>query len=556
MSGGCNFHVNVLSGQIDRFKRTKSLLKIVIAEKISAAAVEELKEPGWSVLTADQLDGKLGDHLESADALIVRSAVQADAELLSHARKLRVIGRAGVGVDNIDLEAATRQGIAVMNTPGANAVAVAEQTLGMMLAMARHLCRADALMHAGQWEKKSLQGTELRGKTLGIAGLGRIGMEVARRARAFGMEVVGHDPFVSVSVAKEQGIRLTSLDELYAAADYITLHVGLTPQTTGMISQAAIKKMKKGVRLVNCARGELVNEADLADALKQGHVAAAALDVFADEPLKNSPLLAMENVILTPHIGGSTFEAQEAVGVQIAQQVREYLKHGVIQNAVNVPSVSAEEYAEMHPYIVLAERMGAFLAQISEGSIEEISLRYSGHIAEWKTELIRNAAIKGILNQTLDEKANLVNAASLADSRGLRVHEAHKSKVSTGGAGSVLSIFLKSSKEEHMVKGAVLRGTAPRLLHIDDIDVEAPLERDLIYLRNRDVPGVIGKVGTILGEGEINIADFSLGRRGTESSSEREAIAVVHVDGPVPDDVLKKLEGIPAVRQAKAVRLF
>jgi D-3-phosphoglycerate dehydrogenase len=531
-------------------------LKIVIAEKISAAAVEELKEPGWSVLTADKLDGKVSDHLESADALIVRSAVQADAELLSHAKKLRVIGRAGVGVDNIDLEAATRQGIAVMNTPGANAVAVAEQTMGMMLAMARHLCRADALMHAGRWEKKSLQGTELRGKTLGIAGLGRIGMEVARRARAFGMEIVGHDPFVSVSVAKDQGIRLTSLDELYEVADYITLHVGLTPQTTGMINQASLKKMKKGVRLVNCARGELVNEADLAEALKQGHVAAAALDVFVDEPLKNSPLLAMENVILTPHIGGSTFEAQEAVGVQIAQQVREYLKHGVIQNAVNVPSVSAEEYAEMHPYIVLAERMGAFLAQISEGSIEEISLRYSGHIAEWKTELIRNAAIKGILNQTLDEKANLVNAASLADSRGLRVHETHKAQASTGGAGSVVSILLKSSKEEHMVKGAVLRGTASRLLHIDDIDVEAPLERDLIYLRNRDVPGVIGKVGTILGEGEINIADFSLGRRGTEASSEREAIAVVHVDGPVPDDVLRKLEEIPAVRQAKAVRLF
>src|SRR6266446_5508277 len=395
----------------------------------------------------------------------------------------------------------------------------------MMLAMARHLCRADLLMHAGKWEKKSLQGTELRGKTLGIAGLGRIGMEVARRARAFGMEVVGHDPFVSVSVAKEQGIRLAGLDDLYAAADYITLHVGLTPQTTGMINEAALKKMKKGVRLVNCARGELVYEAALVQALKAGHVAAAALDVFADEPLKNSPLQTMENVILTPHIGGQTYEAQEAIGVQIAQQVREYLKHGVIQNA--------------------------------EGSIEEISLRYSGHIAEWKTELIRNGAVKGILNQTLDEKANLVNAASLAEERGLKVHEAHKAKASTGGAGSVLSIFLKSSKEEHMVKGAVLRGTLPRLLHIDGIDVEAPLERDLIFLRNRDVPGVIGRVGTILGEGEINIADFSLGRRSAEASSEpREAIAVVHVDGPVPDDVLKKLEEIPAVRQAKAVRLF
>jgi D-3-phosphoglycerate dehydrogenase len=532
-------------------------LKIVIAEKISPAALEELKEPGWTIVTADQVGENLSKHLESADALIVRSAVQADEALLSHATRLRVVGRAGVGVDNIDLDAATRQGIAVMNTPGANAVAVAEHTLGMMLAMARHLCRADALMHAGKWEKKSLQGSELRGKTLGVAGLGRIGMEVARRARAFGMEVVGHDPFVSVAVAKEQGIRLASLDDLYAAADYITLHVGLTPQTTGMINQAAIKKMKEGVRLVNCARGELVHEADLVEALKRGHVAAAALDVFTEEPLKQSPLMAMENVILTPHIGGATHEAQEAVGVQIAQQVREYLKHGVIQNAVNVPSVSAEEYAEMRPYIALAERMGAFLAQISEGSIEEISLRYSGHIAEWKTDLIRNAAIKGILNQSVDEKANLVNAASLAETRGLRVHEAHKAKASTGGAGSVLSILLKSSKEEHMVKGAVLRGTAPRLLHIDDIDVEAPLERDLIYLRNRDVPGVIGKVGTILGEAEINIADFSLGRRSTETSGEpREAIAVVHVDGPVPDGVLKKLEEIPAVRQAKAVRLF
>jgi D-3-phosphoglycerate dehydrogenase / 2-oxoglutarate reductase len=533
-------------------------VKIIVAEKISASAIAQLQEPGWTVLTADQLDGKLPEHLESADALIVRSAVQADAKLLEHAKKLRVIGRAGVGVDNIDLEAATHKGIAVMNTPGANAVAVAEQTLGMMLAMARHLCRADALMHAGKWEKKSLQGTELRGKTLGIVGLGRIGMEVARRARSFGMELVGHDPFVSVSVAKEQGVRVVGLDDLYAAADYITLHVGLTPQTTGMINAASIAKMKKGVRLVNCARGELVNEADLAQALKSGQVASAAIDVFAEEPPKNSPLVSLENVILTPHVGGSTHEAQEAVGVQIAQQVREYLKHGVIQNAVNVPSVSAEEYAEMQPYIVLAERLGAFVAQVSEGTIEEISIRYSGHIAEWKTELIRNGAIKGILNQALEESANLVNAATIAQERGLRVQESHKAKASTGGAGSVLSIFLKSSKEEHMVKGAVLHETAPRLLHVDGIDVEAPLERNLIYLRNRDVPGVIGKVGTILGEESINIANFSLGRPNAEKESGegREAIAVVHVDGVVPDDVLAKLRKIPAVQTAKAVRLF
>lgn len=532
-------------------------MKIIVAEKISGSAIAELQEPGWIVLTADQLDGKLAEHLQSADALIVRSAVQADAKLLEHATKLRVIGRAGVGVDNIDLDAATHKGIAVMNTPGANAVAVAEHTLGMMLAMARHLCRADALMHAGKWEKKSLQGTELRGKTLGIIGLGRIGMEVARRARAFGMDLVGHDPFVSVAVTKEQGIRLMDLDTLYAAADYITLHVGLTPQTTGMINAASMAKMKKGARLVNCARGELVNEADLAQALKKGHVAAAALDVFGDEPPKNSPLLALENVVLTPHVGGSTHEAQEAVGVQIAQQVKEYLKHGVIQNAVNVPSVSAEEYAKMQPYIVLAERMGAFLAQVSEGRFEEISIRYSGHIAEWKTDLIRNGAVKGILNQALEEKANLVNAATIASERGLRVLESHKGKASTGGAGSVLSIFLKTSSEEHMVKGAVLHETAPRLLHVDGIDVEAPLERNLIYLRNRDVPGVIGRVGTILGEESINIADFSLGRRTEESPDQpREAIAVVHVDGQVSDVVLDKLKKIAAVQQAKAVRLF
>lgn len=533
-------------------------MKIIVAEKISSSAIAQLEEPGWTVLTADQLDGKLTEQLASADALIVRSAVQADAKLLEHADKLRVIGRAGVGVDNIDLEAATHKGIAVMNTPGANAVAVAEQTIGMMLAMARHLCRADRLMHAGKWEKKSLQGTELRGKTLGIIGLGRVGMEVARRAKAFGMDLWGHDPFVSLAVAKEQGIRLASRDEVFAAADYITLHVGLTPQTAGMINQGSLAKMKKGVRLVNCARGELVNEADLARALDQGHVAAAAIDVFTEEPPINSPLLALPNVVLTPHVGGSTAEAQEAVGVQIAQQVKEYLKHGVIQNAVNVPSVSAEEYAAMQPYIVLAERMGAFLAQVSEGSLEEISIRYGGHIAEWKTELIRNGAIKGILNQALEEKANLVNAAAIAQERGLHVLESHKAKASTGGAGSVLSIFLKSATEEHLVKGAVLHGQAPRILHVDGIDVEAPLERNLIYMRNRDVPGVIGKLGTILGEESINIADFSLGRRSADKESDqpREAIAVVHIDGQVPDSVLRRLREIPAVEQAKAVRLF
>jgi D-3-phosphoglycerate dehydrogenase len=532
-------------------------VKIVIAEKISASAVDLLREPRWTVVTPEQLDGKLAEQLESADALIVRSTVQVNAGLLAHANKLRVIGRAGVGVDNIELEPATRKGIAVMNTPGANAAAVAEHTLGMMLAMARHLCRANELTHAGKWEKKSLQGTELRGKRLGVVGLGRIGMEVARRAQAFGMEIIAHDPFVSATVAKEQGIRMAKLEEVYAEADYLTLHVGLTPQTTGMINAGSLQKMKRGVRLVNCARGELVDEAALAQALKAGQVSGAALDVFHQEPLKDSPLQGLSNVILTPHIGGSTHEAQEAVGYQIALQVREYLKHGVIQNAVNVPSVSHDEYLKLQPYIVLAERLGSFLAQVSEGALEEISLRYSGHIAEWKTELIRNAAIKGILNEVLEEKANLVNAGSIAAARGLRIHEAHKKKSSTGGAGSVLSVLVKAQSEEHIVKGAVLHKHAPRLLHVDGIDVEAPLEGELIYLRNRDVPGVIGEVGTILGNHKINIADFSLGRRsgGGSPDEPREAIAVVHVDGRVPEPVLAELRKVAAVRQAKAITL-
>ncbi len=533
-------------------------MKIVVAEKISSVAIDCLREPEWQIVTPENMDGGLASQLESADALIVRSAVQVDDKLLANAQKLRVIGRAGVGVDNIDLEPATRRGIAVMNTPGANAVAVAEHTFAMMLALARHLCRADSLMHAGKWEKKTLQGTELRGKTLGIVGLGKIGMEVARRARAFGMPVIAHDPFISPAVAKQQEIALASLDEVYAAVDYLTLHLGLTPQAMGMINSESLKKMKRGARLINCARGELVDEGALATALKDGHLAGAALDVFTEEPLKNSPLTALENVILTPHIGGSTREAQEAVGYQIAQQVKEYLKHGVIQNAVNVPSLSYDEYLELQPYIVLAERLGSFLVQISEGAVEEISVRYSGHIAEGKTELIRNAAIKGILNEVLDEKANLVNAATIASSRGLAVLEDRKPTASTGGAGSVISILMKTRAEEHLVKGAVLHKESPRLLHVDDIDIEAPLQRNLIYLRNRDVPGVIGKVGTILGDHQINIADFSLGRRSksAEQDAPREAIAVVHIDGVVREEVLARLRQIPAVRQAKAITLF
>jgi D-3-phosphoglycerate dehydrogenase len=318
-----------------------------------------------------------------------------------------------------------------------------------------------------------------------------------------------------------------------------------------MINQQSIARMKKGMRLVNCARGELLEEAAVAEALRSGQIAGLGIDVFAEEPPRDSPLLALENVIATPHIAGSTYEAQEAVGVQIALQVREYLKRGVIQNAVNVPSLSHEEYVTLKPYIQLAERLGAFLAQVSEGNVEEISVRYSGAIAEWKTELVRNAALKGIL---MSDRANLVNSASIAQERGIRLHEIKKAKASGGGAGNVLSVLMKTATGETMAKGAVLHGNSPRLLAVDDIDVEAPLERNLIYMRNRDVPGVIGRVGTTLGAHQINIANFSLGRR-ERAGKQGEAIAVVHVDGRVPENVLEELRRIDAVLVARAIRL-
>ncbi len=531
-------------------------MKIVVAEKIASAAVALLRqERDWIVVTPEEIGNKLIEHLADADALIVRSAVDVNSALLEHARQLRVIGRAGVGVDNVDLHAATRKGIAVMNTPGANAVAVAEQTLGMMLAMARQLTRADRTMHAGKWEKKSLQGTELRGKTLGVIGLGRIGAEVARRAQAFGMNIVAHDPYLSAEVAEEMGAKLASIDELLPQADYLTLHLGLTPQTINLVNAEFIARMKKGARIVNCARGELIDEAALCDALKSGHLAGAALDVFQEEPLKDSPLFALENALLTPHIGGSTLEAQDAVGIQIAEQVKEYLTKGVFQNAVNVPSVSYEEYVEMQPFIVLAERLGSFVAQITDDNVQEISLRYGGRLAGWKTELVRNAAVMGVINRVLAEPANVVNATATAEARGVRITESGKArKDKETGSADVLTITLRTPHGQREVRGTVLRNTSPRQIAIDDIDIETRLEQNLIYLRNLDVPGVIGQVGTILSKHGVNIANFSLGRR-EDDSVPRLAVAVVRVDGPTPSMAITELRRIEAVQAARGIIL-
>jgi D-3-phosphoglycerate dehydrogenase len=529
-------------------------MKIVLAEKVSPATLAVFEsEPGWQIITHDQVKNGLAAEIVDADGLVVRSAVQVDDSLLAAAPKLRVIGRAGVGVDNIDVDAATRRGIVVMNTPGANAIAVAELTLGMMLALARQLPKANATMHAGKWEKKSLQGAELRGKKLGVLGLGRIGLEVARRARSFGMEVIGHDPFVSASIARENAIQLVSADELFREADYLTLHVGLTPQTAGIISVASLETMKKGVRIVNCARGELIVEEALAEALKSGHVGGAALDVFHKEPLKDSPFFELENVILTPHIAGSTAEAQEAVGVQIALQVREYLKLGVVQNAVNLPSLSHEEYLELAPYITLADRLGSFLVQFPEGSLESVHLSYNGRIAEAKTDLIRNSAIEGILGHA--EGVNRINAASVAEERGIRIHEEKKASTN-GGAGNVLKLTIHTRAGDVVGSGTVLHGASARLLSLNGIDIEAPLEGTVLTIRNQDVPGVIGRVGTILGEHNINIANFALGRAGRDHRlPQGTALAVVQVDGEVTEAVLKALRRVEAIREVHVASL-
>ena len=530
-------------------------MKIVLAEKVSPATVAVFaNEPEWKVIAHDKIANGLAAELADADALVVRSAVQVDAKLLEAAPKLRVIGRAGVGVDNIDAEAATRRGIVVMNTPGANAVAVAELTLALMVDLARMVPRANSTMHEGKWEKKSLQGMELRGKTLGIVGLGRVGMEVARRARAFGMELVGHDPYVAAAIARENNVRLAPVDEVLRVADYLTLHVGLTPQTEGLINAKSLATMKKGVRIVNCARGELIDEGALAEALRSGHVAGAALDVFQKEPLKDSAFFAMDNVILTPHIAGSTNEAQEAVGVQIAEQVKAYLKLGVVQNAVNVASLTHEEYTEIAPFIGMAESLGSLLAQIAAGqsnthSVESIEVVYNGRLASMRTELLRNAALCGVLSHF--EQVNRINASTVAADRGIRVHEEKKEAVS-GGAANVLKLTLHGAGKHRTASATVLHGSSPRLLSMDDIDIEAPLHGTLFFLRNKDIPGVIGRIGSVLGEHAINIANFTLGRPDAKrSKATGEAMAVIQVDAPADPAQLTK--AIAALRSVDAI---
>ena len=374
---------------------------------------------------------------------------------------------------------------------------------------------------------------------------------MARRARGCGLEIIGSDPFVSAAVARENGIRLVTIDELIAGSDYLTLHVGLTPQTTGIINERTLAKMKKGVRIINCARGELVEDAALVAALLSGHVAGAALDVFTVEPPKESPYFAMDNVILTPHVAGSTGEAQEAVGIQIAAQVRDYLKLGVVQNAVNLPSLTHEEYKQLSPFIDMAGRLGAFLAQAGKGGIESVDLVYSGTLAEAKTDLVRNAAIAGLLQGS--ENVNRINANAVAQERGIRICE-QKAETHRGGAGSVLTVELHTANGTSRASATVIHGEQPRLLEFDSIDIETPLEGNLLVCRNLAVPGVIGRIGTILGEQGVNIANFALGRERAGAKPVK-ALALVQVDAPGSEKVLAALATIEALLEARSVVL-
>ena len=526
-------------------------MKIIVADKISERGFTLLREAGWDVVSP--MAGALATELATADGLVVRSATKVTAELLEQAPKLRVVGRAGVGVDNIDVEAATHRGILVMNTPGGNAVSVAEHTFALMLAMARSVPQSNASIHAGRWEKSGAAGTELRGKTLGLVGLGRVGTEVARRARGLEMKVLAHDPYVTPAAAREVEVELVTLDELLKRADVISLHTSLSAATEKMFGAAAFAKMKRGARLVNCARGELIDEAALAEALKSGQLAAAAVDTFAEEPPKNSPLIGLANLIATPHIAGSTAEAQEEVGTAVAQQVRDYLADGLIRNAVNMPALSPEQYRRLRPYIDLGERLGALIAQAAPSpSFSRIRIRYAGEAAELGSHVVRSAVLSGILNCVLAEKVNLVNASAAAAERGLIVEETTRRR-ERGFPNTVEVAVADGTERDLAVEGTVISDGSPRILSLDGIELEAPLEGTLLLTRNRDVPGVIGQIGPTLGNLGVNIATFALGRRSPVHGAE--AVAMVRLDGEVSEAVAEKIRAIPSITEARLIRL-
>ncbi len=522
--------------------------KVLISDKLSPRAVEIFKERGVDVdlrpgLKPEELAAMIGDY----DGLAIRSATKVTKDVLKAAKKLKVVGRAGIGVDNVDVPAATENGVVVMNTPFGNSITTAEHAIAMMFALARQIPAAHASTHAGKWEKSRFMGVELTGKTLGVIGCGNIGSIVAERGLGLKMKVIAYDPFLSPERAQKLGVEKVELDELLRRADVITLHTPLTDATRNIINAGALAKCKKGVRVVNCARGGLVDEAALKAALDSGQAAGAALDVFPVEPAKENPLFGMENVVCTPHLGASTTEAQENVALQVAEQMSDFLLTGAIVNAVNTPSLSAEDAARLRPYMRLAEFLGSYCGQLADESLTEIAVEYEGEAASLNTTPLTAIILTSILRAQLDS-VNMVNAAALAKTRNIAVSETRRDR--NPDYHTLVRARMTCAGGVYVAAGSLFGADRPRIVALGDFKVEAEPAAHILYLRNQDKPGLIGRLGTLLGENGINIANFNLGR----SAPGGQALALVTVDQPIPGALLEKIGALENVLKARLMR--
>jgi len=521
--------------------------QVLISDKMSDRAREIFDARGIEVdvkpgMSEDELIACIGEY----DGLAVRSATKATEKVIAAASNLKVIGRAGIGVDNVDIAAATANGVVVMNTPFGNAITTAEHAIAMMMALAREIPQADASTQAGKWEKSRFMGVELTGKTLGIIGCGNIGSIVADRALGLKMKVVAFDPFLSDERARDIGVEKADLETLLKRADFISLHTPLTDQTRGILDAGALAKTKPGVRIVNCARGGLVVEADLKAAMESGHVAAAALDVFEQEPATENALFGMENLVCTPHLGASTEEAQVNVAIQVAEQMSDYLLTGAVVNALNMPSVSAEEAPRLMPYMKLAELLGSFAGQLTESGLKSVTIEYEGHAAELNCKPLTAAALKGLLSPLLNS-VNMVNAPVMASERGIGVSEVRTDR--EGDYQTIIRLTVVTENQSRSVAGTLFGGDRVRIVDVKGVPMEAGLGAHMLYVTNEDKPGLIGRLGTVLGDAGLNIATFQLGRTATGG----DAIALVEVDQEVPAEVLKAVTALPNVVQAKAL---
>ncbi|MEO1468375.1 MAG: phosphoglycerate dehydrogenase [Pseudomonadota bacterium] len=530
--------------------------RVLISDKLSEAAVQIFRDRGVEVDFEPDL-GKDPERLAAViggyDGLAVRSATKATGAIIARADNLRVIGRAGIGVDNIDIAAASARGIVVMNTPFGNSITTAEHAIAMMFAVARQIPAASASTHAGRWEKSRFMGVEITGKTLGVVGCGNIGSVVASRAVGLRMKVVAYDPFLSADRAQELGVEKVELDDLLARADFVTLHLPKTEKTANILSAGRIAAMKPGARLINCARGGLVDEAAVVEALKAGRLAGAAFDVFAVEPAKENPLFGLDNVVVTPHLGASTSEAQENVALQVAEQMADYLNHGAISNAINAPSITAEEAPVLRPWVGLAEVLGGFAGQLTEEAIDEIEIEFVGKVAELNLKPLTAALTASLLAPQMGEGAvNMVSAPILARERGIQIAETRKG--AQGAYGTYVRLIVHTGVKNGAAKTRSVAGTLfsdgrPRFIQIKGIGMEAEPQPNMLYLVNTDEPGFIGAVGMKTAEQGVNIATFHLGR----AAKGGEAITLLGVDDPLSDDVLAAIRALPQVREAKAL---